>query len=70
MVILSHATRCAAPVALSNTSTRGARPICPNTVSEPPHTHSAFSPGSATAQRMLKYGNATTRQCTFTRAPP
>lgn len=27
-VILSHATRCAAPVALSNTSTRGARPIC------------------------------------------
>lgn len=69
MVILSHATRCAAPVALPNTSTRGARPICPNTVSKPSHTHSAFYPGSATTQRMFKYGNATTRQCTSPELP-
>ena len=70
MVTLSHATRCAAPVALSNTITRGAGPTWENTVSNPSHTHSAFSPGSATTWRMFGYGNVATRQCTSVRSPP
>ena len=39
--------RCAAPVALSSTSTGGTAPMCSNTSSSPSHTHSAFSPGNA-----------------------
>ena len=68
-VILSHATRCPAPVALSNTMTSGATPICSNTTRSPSHTHSAFSPGRATAYRMFECGNETTRQCTSVRFP-
>ena len=43
--------------------------MCSNTPSSPSHTHSAFSPGNATAYRMFEYGNETTRQCTSVRLP-
>ena len=35
----------------------------------PRRTHSAFSPGNATAYRMLECGNDATRQCTSVRLP-
>ena len=35
----------------------------------PRRTHSAFSPGNATAYRMFEYGNDATRQCTSVRLP-
>ena len=43
--------------------------MCSNTSSSPSHTHSAFSPGNATAYRMFEYGNDATRQCTSVRLP-
>ena len=43
--------------------------MCSNTPSSPSHTHSAFSPGNATAYRMFECGNDATRQCTSVRLP-
>ena len=68
--ILSHETRCAAPVASSGHQHRrhGA-----DVLEHPEQPHGARTPrslpGNATAYRMFEYGNDATRQCTSVRFP-
>lgn len=61
-VTVPSALRCPTPVALSNTTTRGAIPTRANTSPSPWHTHPDVSPGNAATYRMFEYGYETTRK--------